>query len=259
MSEWDGTGQAYAVSFAQLTAGAVAPLLDAVGERVAGGVLLDVGAGSGVLTDAARARGYDVAAAEPEASMRAVLRTAHPDLEVAAAGLPHLAYNDGSFDIVAANFVVNHVADPRESVRELARVTRAGGVVAVTIWPAGASPLRPVWEAMADAAGAPPLVNALPPERDFPRTEEGLATLLTAASLTDVRTVRPAWIWEVAPGVLWRAVEGGIAKIGNLYRRVDPAARERMRAAFDRETGARALASGLLALPHDAILAVGTR
>ncbi|WP_431801047.1 hypothetical protein [Microbacterium sp. bgisy203] len=30
MSEWDGTGQAYAVSFAQLTAGAVAPLLDAV-------------------------------------------------------------------------------------------------------------------------------------------------------------------------------------------------------------------------------------
>lgn len=259
MSEWDGTGQAYAVSFAQLTAGAVAPLLDAVGARVAGGAFLDVGAGSGVLTDAARARGYDVRATEPEASMRAVLRAAHPDLEVAAAAVPHLPYDDGSFDVVAANFVVNHVADPRASVRELARVTRAGGVVAVTIWPTGASPLRPVWEAMAGAAGAPPLANALPPEHDFPRTEEGLAALLAAASLTDVQTTRPAWMWEVAPGVLWHAVEGGIATIGNIYRRVDPAAQERMRAAFERETGARVEASGLLALPHDAILAIGTR
>lgn len=130
--------------------------------------------------------------------------------------------------------------------------------MAATIWPAGASPLRPLWEAMSDAAGAPP-ATPLPPELDFERSTTGLGGLLHGAGLRDVQTSTPSWIWEVSPQSLWRAVEGGIAAIGAVYRRAPADVRVRMREVFDRETAARASASGVLILPHEAILAVGTR
>ena len=47
-----------------------------------------------------------------------------------------LPFADGTFHAVTANFVVNHVPDPRGAVRDLARVLRPGGRVAMTIWPA---------------------------------------------------------------------------------------------------------------------------
>lgn len=260
MSEWHDTGRAYAESFALLTAGAVPALLDALAARVPRGRFLDVGAGSGVIAAAAQARGFDVSAAEPEASMRAVLRDTHPRLDVLEAGLPDLPIADEAYDAVSANFVLNHVADPRASAAELARVTRPGGAVAATIWPAGASPLRPIWEAMSAVTpgGSPP--NALPPERDFSRTPAGLATLFEGAGLRDVSAHAVEWTWSVAPTLLWRALEGGIATIGNLYRRSDVATRARMREVYDSESARRADAvSGLLVLPHTALLATGTR
>ena len=48
--------------------------------------------------------------------------------------LPRLGLRSGAFDAVVANFVVNSVADPRAAARELARVVRPGGVVALTTW-----------------------------------------------------------------------------------------------------------------------------
>ncbi len=52
------------------------------------------------------------------------------------AALPELPMTDGAFDAVAANFVINHVGRPSDSVAELARVTRSGGLIAMTVWPA---------------------------------------------------------------------------------------------------------------------------
>jgi ubiquinone/menaquinone biosynthesis C-methylase UbiE len=43
------------------------------------------------------------------------------------------ARSDG-IDAVVANFVLNHVGRPLAALRELRRVTRPGGKVAVTIW-----------------------------------------------------------------------------------------------------------------------------
>jgi 2-polyprenyl-3-methyl-5-hydroxy-6-metoxy-1,4-benzoquinol methylase len=63
---WGGTAEAYAVTFARLCAGPVDAVLDAVEPRPAGGVLLDVGTGTGTLARAAAARGWDVEACDPE-------------------------------------------------------------------------------------------------------------------------------------------------------------------------------------------------
>ncbi len=258
MCEWDDTGEAYAQSFANLTAGSAGATLDAVAARLPSGRLLDVGAGSGVLVDEALTRGYTVTASEPEASLRDVLVRCFPRVRVHAAGLPDLCFDDGSFDVVTAGFVLNHVRQPRAAARELLRVTRTGGVVAATIWPQGASPLRPLWEAMAAAAGEP-LGVALAPAEEFPRTPEGLRSLLADAGAREVVTTTPAWTWTVTPERLWVAVAGGIASIGNLYRRMEPHARVRMRQAFDETAAAMASASEELVLPHTAILAVGRR
>lgn len=233
-------------------------MLDAVAARVPTGSIIDVGAGTGVLVAEARARGFRVTAAEPEGSMRRILRERFPELRVDADALPALGYADESFDIVTAGFVVNHVPSPRTAVRELLRVVRTNGVVGATIWPAGASPLRPVWERMARAVDAP-LGVALPAEDDFPRTPEGLAALFAEAGARAIGVETPSWIWRVAPASLWEVVEGGIASIGTIYRRADHEGRRRMRAAFDDAAAALTGASGLLELPHTAILAVAHR
>jgi len=40
--------------------------------------------------------------------------------------LPHLPFTAGSFDAAAANYVLNHVGDPRTGVAELVLVARPG-------------------------------------------------------------------------------------------------------------------------------------
>ncbi|MEZ5097916.1 MAG: methyltransferase domain-containing protein [Nocardioides sp.] len=42
-----------------------------------------------------------------------------------------LPFDDGSFDVVHAHQVLHHVADPVQSLREMARVATPGGLVAV--------------------------------------------------------------------------------------------------------------------------------
>jgi ubiquinone/menaquinone biosynthesis C-methylase UbiE len=43
----------------------------------------------------------------------------------------HLPFPDGSFDAARADRVLQHLADPKQALRELVRVTKSGGVVSV--------------------------------------------------------------------------------------------------------------------------------
>src|SRR5690606_1500973 len=76
----------------------------------------------------------------PEASMRESVRRQHPQLRAAADdALPVLSFRDAAFDAVVANFVLNHVDDPRAGAAELLRVARS--VVLATVWTASPSSL----------------------------------------------------------------------------------------------------------------------
>jgi SAM-dependent methyltransferase len=65
------------------------------------------------------------------------------------AGAEELPFADASFDATLAQLVVQFMTDPLGGVREMARVTRAGGVVAACVWDQTESdgPLPVFWRA----------------------------------------------------------------------------------------------------------------
>lgn len=98
--------------------------------------LLDVGAGAGTITvDLARivadvtATEFGAEGLELTRSTVAAQGVANIQLEVA--DIHALPFDDAIFDVAHAHQVLQHVADPVQALREMARVTRPGGIVAV--------------------------------------------------------------------------------------------------------------------------------
>lgn len=262
MADWSDTGEAYATSFARLCEGAARPLLDAVeaARPAAAGSFLDVGTGPGTVATVAAARGYDVMGVDAEESMIAAARRRHPELFFLEATLPDLPFPSARFDVVAAGFILNHVPDPALAVTELARVTAPGGAVAVTVWPPGRSPLRPMWEATLARSGVATYpADTIAAESLTERTPDGLAGLLAGAGLERVQASTPSWTFTIAPDELWAGVMGGVATIGGLYRALDDEGRRALRRAYVEVTAAMVDDRGHLQIPHAAVLAVGIR
>ncbi len=258
--KWAGRAHAYAETFAGQCAHTVPVLLDALDPRP-GSRLLDVGIGAGAVAAAAVVRGCVVTAVDPAADMLDLAALAAPRASLARAALPDLPFPDGAFDLVSANFVLNHVPDPRAAAGELARVLAPAGRVAGTVWPDDPTPLRRLWDDVVRDAGVQPprSVAPLPADLDFPRTPDGLAGLLSAAGLR----VERAWLHEfthvVEPDLWWSGVTRGVANIGQTYLAQDESGRTAMTAAFDRLSAAYLHADGLLHLAGAAVMALGVR
>ena len=118
----------------------------APGQRV-----LDVGCGPGALTAvlAERLGGDAVAAVDPSEPFVAAARERHPEVTVERASAEELPFEDGEFDAALAELVVHFMEDPVTGLREMARVTRGGGVVAACVWDHGGGhgPLSVFWDA----------------------------------------------------------------------------------------------------------------
>jgi SAM-dependent methyltransferase len=112
-------------------ANSAAYLLDHLSPGLA---VLDVGCGPGTITaDLARlvAPGRVTAVDVSEAVLEEARRTAGlADVEFAVADVHALDFPDGSFDVVHAHQVLQHVSDPVGALREMRRVCRPGGIVA---------------------------------------------------------------------------------------------------------------------------------
>ena len=107
----------------------------ALGERLAlpdAARIADVGAGTGKLTRALFAAGFDVVAIEPLAGLRARLRAVVPGVEALDGTAEALPLGDASVDAVACANAFHWFDAPR-AVAEFARVIRPGGVLAL-IW-----------------------------------------------------------------------------------------------------------------------------
>ena len=98
------------------------------------GSVLDVGAGTGALTAELVRRDLDVHAAEPSHAFVASLRGRFPGVDVREAGAEELPWADETFDVALAQLVISFMSDAPAGIREMERVVRPGGTVAVCMW-----------------------------------------------------------------------------------------------------------------------------
>jgi SAM-dependent methyltransferase len=100
--------------------------------------LLDVGCGPGNITIDLAARvspgrtvGIDAAAEIIDAARASAKEEGAAGVEFEVADVYDLPFDDGAFDVVHAHQVVQHLAEPVAALRQMRRVCREGGVVAV--------------------------------------------------------------------------------------------------------------------------------
>ncbi|HSN92349.1 MAG TPA: class I SAM-dependent methyltransferase [Anaeromyxobacteraceae bacterium] len=100
-------------------------------ERAAGrvGRVLDVGCGRGLLLDAFRRRGWEVAGTELSDASAAYPRAL--GIPVHVGPIRQASWEPGSFDAVLLWHVIEHWPDPHEAIREAHRLLRDGGVLAI--------------------------------------------------------------------------------------------------------------------------------
>jgi ubiquinone/menaquinone biosynthesis C-methylase UbiE len=103
-----------------------------------GSVLLDVGCGPGTITaDLAalvapgRVVAIDAAAGVLDGARQLAEERGLDNVEFVVGDVNALEFPDGNFDVVHAHQVLQHLADPVGALREMRRVCRPGGVVAV--------------------------------------------------------------------------------------------------------------------------------
>ncbi len=90
-----------------------------------GACILDVGCGLGLYVRAFRQYSGDVHGVDVDAERVAVASETLPNIRVASA--TNLPYDDGTFDLVFSNEVLEHLDDDRAGVREMCRVLKPGG------------------------------------------------------------------------------------------------------------------------------------
>lgn len=95
-----------------------------------GGRLLDVGCGAGTFLRAAARAGWVAEGVEVSATAAEHNRAA--GFKVFNGELAEARYPEGHFDVVIASEVLEHVAEPREMLREILRVLRPGGLLWAT-------------------------------------------------------------------------------------------------------------------------------
>ena len=97
-----------------------------------GRAVLDAGAGQGTFSQLLHEHGFEVTSTDASAAAVEVLRRrlAGPVLQADVADLP---FTDETFDAAVLGEVLEHLADDRAALREVARVLRPGGVLAVSV------------------------------------------------------------------------------------------------------------------------------
>ena len=113
--------------------------LRAILERVqvpADGRVLDVAAGSGLLSRALAQRvrevvAVDITAAMLEGGREAAKREGISNIHFVEASAEALPFEGGAFDLAMTRFSLHHIAEPQGAVNEMVRVTRGRGQVLV--------------------------------------------------------------------------------------------------------------------------------
>jgi len=221
---------------------------------------LDVGAGTGKLTAVlTEILGEEnVAAVDPSEPFASALAEKFSAADVRRGAAEDLPFEDGSFDAVLAQLVVNFLADPEGGVAEMARVAKEGGVVAAAVWDyrGEMTMLRVFWEAASavDERGA-----AARDERTRMRfgEPEEVVQLWEGAGLRDVEGGEIVVSTSYSDfDDLWEPFLAGVGPGGDFTVTLEPEAQAVLREEYSRRLGS---PEGPFELQARAWVAVGTR
>ena len=210
-SSFGTAASAYADLRAGYPAGAVRWSLAHLGPDVSGLRIVDLGAGTGILTAQLAGLGADVTAVEPDERMRSEFRRRLPSVPLLAGSAEDIPLPDGSADAVLCGQAM-HWFNLDVALPEIARVLTGGGVLAGlwnddddrVEWVAGMRAAaegamgRPLSERRSEVAALlagrfDPRMFAAPETAEFPNAQRSTAQSLTAVIGTHSRLlVMPA-------------------------------------------------------------------
>jgi SAM-dependent methyltransferase len=225
---FDVTGSAYDKFMGRYSRSLSPQLADFAGVA-SGQRVIDVGSGPGILTEelVARLGAANVVAVDPSEPFLAALRERLPEVEAQLAPAERIPYGDDTFDAALAQLVVHFMSDPVAGLREMARVTKPGGVIAASTWDLAGdrTPLSVLWRA---ARSLNPDVRG---ESDLAGAQAGaLERLFREAGLTEVEAAehevpfKPATFEE-----WWDPFELGVGPAGQYVASLEPDARAALR------------------------------
>jgi SAM-dependent methyltransferase len=190
---------------------------------------LDVGCGPGALTAllVERLGASAVAAIDSSESFVAAARDRLPEVDIRHGSAEAMPYDAGEFDLALAQLVVHFMADPVAGLREMARVTRAGGAVGACVWDyaGGGAPLATFWRAVNE------LDPVAPDESGLAGAREGhLAQLFEQAGLRRVEaTLLTVRVPMAGFDDWWAPFTLGVGPAGTYVARADPSRVEQVR------------------------------
>jgi ubiquinone/menaquinone biosynthesis C-methylase UbiE len=169
------------------------------------------------------------------------------NIEFRSGDMTQLPFDDGSFDVVVCVFGIFFVPDMEAALRELKRVLRNGGRLAITTWgPRFFEPASTAfWESVRSVR--PDLYKGFNPW-DRISEVDAVYSLLTAAGLENVEAVAESDSQPVNSPEDWWAMIMGSGYRGTIAQ-LDPADQERVRLTnldFIRRTSVRSLESNVV-------------
>jgi demethylmenaquinone methyltransferase/2-methoxy-6-polyprenyl-1,4-benzoquinol methylase len=108
--------------------------------------VLDVATGTGAVALQLAADGHMVVGIDQSPEMLAVARERLPGVELHEGRAESLPFADGEFDALTFTYLFRYVDDVAATIRELARVVKPGGVIAMQEFGLPRGVWRPLWE-----------------------------------------------------------------------------------------------------------------
>ena len=133
LTGWRENIAGYADAFGSVSRQTVDETLDAANVR-AGMRVLDVCTGPGMLAEGAINRGAEAVGLDFSDAVVALAKTRVPAGEFRQGNAQDLPFPNESFDAVVCGYGVMHVPEPEIAMREMRRVVRPSGRIAISVW-----------------------------------------------------------------------------------------------------------------------------